>query len=109
HCALTMSFDATLPLIAQANLRGSSGIYSALVAATGLGAIAGTLLLAGVPIGSLRGRLFLVSGVGSGVATLRMPSAHRSLLTLAALVLAGMAQATFMTLAMAFVQEALPD
>jgi MFS family permease len=109
HCALTMSFDATLPLIAQANLRGSSGIYSALVAATGLGAIVGTVLLAGVPTGSLRGRLFLISGVGSGVATLLMANAQRPLFALAALVLAGMSQATFMTLAMTFVQEALPN
>jgi MFS family permease len=109
HCSLTMSFDSTLPLIAQENLRGSSGIYSSLVAASGLGAIVATLLLAGVRPGARRGLIFLISGIGSGVAALLMALSHMSVFALAALVLVGASQSTFMTLAMSFVQESLPD
>lgn len=109
HCALTMSFDSTLPLVAQNNLQGSSGVYSSLVAATGLGAITGALVLAGFRAGAARGVFFLISGVGSGVATLLMSLAHRPALALAALFLAGIVQSTFMTLAFTFVQEAVPD
>lgn len=109
HCSLTMSFDATLPLIAAENLRGSSGIYSSLVAASGLGAIMGTLVLAGMRTGARRGMFFLISGIGSGLAALLMALAHMSWLALVALVLVGASQSTFMTLAMTFVQESLPD
>lgn len=109
HCALTMSFDSTLPLVAQRNLQGSSGIYSSLVAATGLGAITGALVLAGFRAGASRGGFFLVSGIGSGIATLLMSLAHLPALALAALFLAGVVQSTFMTLAFTFVQEAVPD
>ncbi len=109
HCALTMSFDSTLPLIAQNNLQGSSGIYSSLVAASGLGAIAGALMLAGFRAGASRGVFFLISGIGSGVATVLMSLAHMSVLALGALFLAGVCQSTFMTLAFTFVQESVPD
>ncbi len=109
HCTLTMAFDSTLPLFAKQNLRGEGAIYSSLVAAIGLGAIAATLFLAGVRSPTMRGTLLFVSAVGSGVATMLMSIAGLWALAMLAMFVVGASQALFMTLAITLVQEAVPD
>jgi MFS family permease len=109
HCWLTMSFDSTLPLFAEDNLRGGGAIYSSLVAAGGIGAIAGSLVLAGLRRRSRRGSLLLASGLGSGVAAALMGMSHGWLVAVLAMVAVGLSQAMFMTLSNTLVQEAVPD
>lgn len=109
HCTLTMAFDSTLPLFAKQNLRGTGAIYSSLVAAIGLGAIAATLFLAGVRSPAMRGTLLFISAVSSGVATALMSVAGLWALAMPAMVVVGASQALFMTLALTLVQEAVPD
>lgn len=109
HCALTMSFDSILPLFAKDNLNGSGAIYSSLVAAVGLGAIAGTLYLAGLRSRTRRGALLLASGIGSGVTTILMSLSGVWIAALGVMVLVGASQALFMTLATTLVQEVTPD
>jgi len=109
HCSLTMAFDSTLPLFAKQNLRGAGAIYSSLVAAIGLGAIAATLFLAGVRSPTMRGTLLFISAVMSGVATALMSIAGLWALAMLAMFVVGASQALFMTLAITLVQEAVPD
>lgn len=109
HCALTMSFDSTLPLIADENLRGGGAIYSAMVAAGGIGAILGSLWLAGLRRPGRRGILLLASGIVSGIATAAMASSMVWAIAALGMVAAGLSQAMFMTLTTTMVQETVPD
>ncbi len=109
HCSLTMAFDSTLPLFAKQNLRGEGAIYSSLVAAIGLGAIAATLFLAGVRSPTMRGTLLFISAVASGIATMLMSITGVWALAMLTMVAVGASQALFMTLAITLVQEAVPD
>jgi MFS family permease len=109
HCWLTMSFDSTLPLIAEDNLNGSGAIYSSLVAGGGIGAIVGSLILAGLRKPSHRGILLLAGGIASGLTTAMMGASSIWLLSLVAMAGMGLSQAIFMTLATTLVQEATPD
>jgi MFS family permease len=109
HCSLTMCFDSTLPLFAKQNLRGDGAIYSSLVSAIGLGAIAASLLLAGVRSPSVRGALLFVGAIASGAATALMATASVWALAMLAMLAVGASQALFMTLAITLVQEAVPD
>ncbi len=109
HCLLTMSFDSILPLFAEQNLRGSGAIYSSLVSAMGLGAIAGSLTIAGLRNRRARGAMFLAGGVGSGIFTVLMTRTDGIVPTLLVLFVVGASQTMFMTLANSMVQEAVPD
>jgi MFS family permease len=109
HCSLTMCFDSTLPLFAKQNLRGDGAIYSSLVSAIGLGAIAASLLLAGVRSPSVRGTLLFVGAIASGAATALMATASVWAFAMLAMFAVGASQALFMTLAITLVQEAVPD
>ena len=109
HCSLTMCFDSTLPLFAKQNLRGDGAIYSSLVSAIGLGAIAASLLLAGVRSPSVRGTLLFVGAIASGAATALMATASVWVFAMLAMFAVGASQALFMTLAITLVQEAVPD
>jgi MFS family permease len=109
HCALTMSFDSILPLFAKDNLNGSGSIYSSLVAAVGLGAIAGTLYLAGLRLQGRRGSLLLASGVASGLSTAFMAVSGVWVVALGAMLLVGATLALFVTLYTTMVQEVTPD
>ncbi len=109
HCSLTMAFDSTLPLFAKQNLRGDGAIYSSLVSAIGLGAIAASLLLAGVRSPSMRGTLLFVGAIASGAATALMSTASVWVFAMLAMFAVGASQALFMTLAITLVQEAVPD
>ncbi len=109
HCWLTMSFDAVLPLVAEENLGGRGAVYSSLVAAGGIGAIVGSLALAGLRVRSWRGGLLLASGLGSGVTAILLAVAGIWPLAILAMVGVGLTQAMFMTLSNTLVQEAVPD
>lgn len=109
HCGLTMSFDSTLPLFAEDNLGGSSTVYSAIVAAVGLGSIAGTLGLAGMRSTTRRGALLFVSALGGGIFPLLLAVANVVPVALAVLFALGATQAVFMTLCFTLVQESAPD
>jgi MFS family permease len=109
HCSLTMCFDSTLPLFAKQNLRGDGAIYSSLVSAIGLGAIAASLLLAGVRSPSVRGSLLFIGAIASGAATALMATAGVWAFAMLAMFAVGASQALFMTLAITLVQEAVPD
>ncbi len=109
HCWLTMSFDAVLPLVAEENLGGQGAVYSSLVAAGGIGAIVGSLMLAGLRVRTRRATLLLASGLGSGVTAILLAFSGVWPLAMLSMLGVGLSQAMFMTLANTLVQESVPD
>jgi MFS family permease len=106
---MTMSYDSTLPLVADENLGGSGATYSSLVAWSGAGAILGSLVLAGMRGRSRRGPLLLAGAVFSGLTIAAVGISEIWAVALLAMVTVGASQAIFMTLTMTLVQEAVPD
>ena len=70
HCMLTMSFDALLVVFATNELGGGATEYGGLLMGVGGGALVATVALATVRSSAARGRLFLLSGVFSGLSML---------------------------------------
>jgi MFS family permease len=109
HCALTMSYDSLLPLVAQQILHGSGDTYSALAADTGIGSIVGTLSVAAVRGGRSRTIMLLVGGIGSGLAPALLAVATTPALAAFAAGAIGATQSLFMVLMLAILLDIVPD
>lgn len=109
HCWMTMSYDSTLPLVADENLGGSGAVYSSLVGGSGIGAIIGSLAMAGMRNRSRRGPLLLGSAIFSGLSVAALGFAEVWILAILAMIAVGASQGVFMTLTIVLVQESVPD
>ena len=68
HCMFTMAFDfSLLPAYADLILGGGQAEYGYMLMAIGGGAFTSTIVLSMMPAGRVRGRVFLVVGVFSGL------------------------------------------
>ncbi len=108
HCSFTMAFDAMMPTLAE-KVGGSSGLYSSILIGLGAGALIGTLGVSQLRRDSLRGAVFLVVGLGSGAAMLVLGMASTRWAVLLGAALAGLTQASYMTMSATFVQKVVPD
>lgn len=95
QCALTMTFMGLLPSFARTVLLGGSATYGVLMAAVGLGAIAGPVALAGWARANER-RLLVVTGLLSGLALIALGAARTLAASAAAAAAAGAGQSLFM-------------
>jgi MFS family permease len=109
HCWMTMSYDSTLPLFAESNLGGSGATYSSLVAGSGIGAIIGSLVLAGMRNRSHRGPALLASAIVSGLSIAAVGFSGVWIVAMLAMIAVGASQGMFMTLTTTLVQESVPD
>lgn len=109
HCMLTMSFDSLLPIFATDALGRGAGTFGALLAGVGAGALVGTLTLSFVRNSAARGAIFLGTGLLSGASMLWLGLAADPVTAVAAAVLVGGAQASFMALSATFIQSVVPD
>lgn len=109
HCALTMSVDAVEPTFVAHALHSGSGVYSLIVMAFGAGSLVGTFALAGMQSGEGKGRLLLITGIGSGISTALLGISPVAVAALFASALMGATQGMFMALANTLVQEVVPD
>jgi MFS family permease len=109
HCALTMSVDAVEPTFVKQALHGGSGVYSLIVMAFGAGSLVGTFALAGMQSSASKGRLLLITGIGSGVSTALLGISPVAVTALFASALMGATQGMFMAIANTLVQEVVPD
>jgi len=75
----------------------------------GAGAIFGTLAISMVRDHALQGRVFIVVGLGSGLAMIIMGTANSPLMAVVGAVMAGATQATYMAISQALVQDIVPD
>ena len=110
HCMFTMAFDfSLLPAYADLILGGGQAEYGYLLMAIGGGAFTSTIVLSMMPAGRIRGRVFLVVGVISGLSLIWVGVADSLIIALIGGALAGASQAMFMALTSAMIQAVLPD
>lgn len=110
HCSLTMSYQGMLPMFVSNDLHAASSTYGSLLTSIGLGAVAGSLLLARLS-SSRRYRLpiFATSLVGSGLFLSAMAMSPNNQLALAAGFFVGGTQAVFMSMTLALIQSSVDD
>lgn len=109
HCSLTMSYESLLPVLSQDKLAAGSGGVSILMSAVGAGALTSSVLLAGVRSEVVRGRLFLVFGVASGLTYVLLGISSVTTVSMASAVLVGASTAGFMTVTHTIIQTIVPD
>lgn len=105
HCALTMAFMGMLPQFVKITLHGSSAFYGEVMSSVGLGSIIGTLLLAAIKGDRTRGSLYWITALISGGSLSLLAISRTHVLAIAAVVLVGASQATFMTLSLGYIQH----
>jgi MFS family permease len=109
HCALTMAYDALLPLFAEDVLHAGEAVYGYLFMAIGGGGLLANLWLAGITGLPERGRLFLATMLFSGLALVALSRSPSLALALSMAVLLGVGTEMFMSLSQAFLQTVVPD
>jgi MFS family permease len=109
HCGLTMSYDALMPAYANDHMGHGDDAFSLLMMAVGGGSMLGTVALAGMSLRWHRGRLLLLSGLGSGLAPALLALAPGRSAAVGAALTMGAAQAMFMALTNATLQTITPD
>ena len=110
HCILVMSNDSILPVFSREDLGARDGsILGYLVMAFGVGALVGTLLMAGVRNEQRKGRLLIWTGILSGVSPALLAFSPNLALAVLASVAMGASQSTFMALTNTYIQSVVPD
>lgn len=109
HCSLTMAYQGMLPMFVSNDLGAGDSVYGALLTSIGLGAVVGSLLLAGLATGRHRGLLFVVSLVGSGLFLTAMGAARDNVLAIGLGFFVGGTQAMFMSMTLALIQSSVDN
>ncbi|MDP6494721.1 MAG: MFS transporter, partial [Dehalococcoidia bacterium] len=109
HCALTMSFESLLPVLAKEKLGVEGAGFSYMMMAVGAGALVGVIGLTKVQNDAVRGRLLLVTGIVSGVTPIALAVSPNLPIALFAAAGMGASQGGFMTLFTTIVQSIVPD
>ncbi len=108
HCAMTMSFETTLPVLAQEVLKNPEEANT-LMMAVGGGALIGVFAIAGTRKANSRGLILLITGALSGASMLILASANDLPSAMLGAAAMGGTQAAFMAIAGAMVQSLAPD
>jgi MFS family permease len=110
HCALVMSFESILPILSREQFRATDGsVLGYLVMSFGVGALIGTLLMAGVRDERRKGQFLMLTGLASGFTPVMLALSGNLPLAILASVGMGASQATFMALTNTYVQTLAPD
>ena len=110
HCALVMSFESILPILSREDLGAKDGsILGYLVMCFGVGALIGTLLLAGMRKERRKGQLLMWTGLFSGITPIMLALSPTVPLAILATAAMGASQATFMVITNTYVQTVAPD
>ncbi len=108
HCSLTMAFDSMMPTLAE-RVGGAETLYSSILIGLGFGAFSGTLGVSQLRRERSRGVAFAAAGTGSGLAMLVLGLATTPSVVVFGAVLAGLTQASYMTMSAALVQNIVSD
>ena len=109
HCVLTMSYESLLPAISEDKLRAGSVGASYLMAGVGGGALLSSLFMAGVRNNSIRGKLYLLFALTSGLGPILLAWSGYWGVSVAATVYMGINQAGFMTISHTLIQSITED
>ena len=108
HCSFTMAFDSMVPALAE-KVGGSSTLYSSILVGLGVGAITGTLTVSQLSQERTKGILFAFFAIGSGLAMVVLGTATTGVAVVIGAMLAGLTQASYMTMSAALVQSVVTD
>ena len=109
HCSLTMSYESLLPVLSRESLSGGFDGANMLMMSIGAGALVSSIALAGVLNNAIRGRLFLILGIGSGISYVALGASSLAGLSMASAVIMGVSTAGFMTVTHTIIQTIVPD
>ena len=109
HCGLTMAFESTLPAFSRQSLNTGTGGFGILMTAVGIGALVGSLGVGGISSALGRGRMFLATGILSGLGIVMLAFAPSMPLAYVAAMIMGCTQAAFMTMGQAVTQALAAD
>ena len=109
HCVLTMSYESLLPAISEDKLKAGSVGASYLMAGVGGGALLSSLFMAGVRNNSIRGKLYLLFALTSGLGPILLAWSGYWGVSVAATVYMGINQAGFMTISHTLIQSLTED
>ena len=109
HCALVMSYESLLPLVAEEKLRTGDEGAGFLIMGVGIGALATAVWLAGIRSERTRGMLFLLFGFASGIGPMVLALSAVPILSLVATIAIGMSQGGFMTITHTIIQSIVDD
>ena len=109
HCSLTMSYESLLPVLSRESLSGGSSGANMLMMSIGAGALVSSIALAGVLNSAIRGRLFLILGIASGISYVALGASSLAGLSMATAVILGVSTAGFMTVTHTIIQTIVPD
>lgn len=109
HCSLTMSFESVYPAhVTEIFGIGLSG-YSSIISFFGAGAVVGVISIAAVRNDVTKGRLLMLTGLGSSSGVILLAFSPSIGYGLGASFLMGLTQAPFMSLTMTYLQSVVPD
>ena len=109
HCALVMSYESLLPLVAEEKLGAGAEGAGFLIMGVGIGALATAVWLAGIRSERTRGMLFLLFGFASGLGPMVLALSGVPVLSLVATIAIGMSQGGFMTITHTIIQSIVDD
>lgn len=109
HCGLTMAFESLLPHYAEHQLHSGAGSFGTLMMGVGIGSLVGSIFIGGIQNGVSRGRLYLITGLLSGLGQVMLMFSHNMAMAMVAVIIMGGSQAAFMTLGQAVTQALAAD
>ncbi|MBC62815.1 MAG: hypothetical protein CL746_00565 [Chloroflexi bacterium] len=109
HCMFTMSFESVLPFF-SVNKLGSEGlVVSFLMMSVGIGALIASIFLAGLFDDKLKGRMFYIFAIISGIAPIFFGLSSSLIISLIAALFMGLGQAGFMIISHTLIQTLSPN
>ena len=109
HCGMTMAFESIMPLHGRDKWGEANTALPYFLAAFGVGAILGVIIIAGIRNEKHKGIALLISAFGSSIGVLWLGFAPSLITGLSAAFVMGVTQAPFMALAIAYIQGTVPD
>ena len=109
HCGLTMAFETLIPTFAVRQLNAGVTGFSTIMIGVGAGALVGSLYIGGIQSALVRGRLFLVMGLLSGLGQVLLAFMPNMAMAVIAAVIMGGSQAAFMNVGQAVTQSLAKD
>ena len=109
HCSLTMAYQGMLPMFVSMDLGVGGSSYGVLLTTIGLGAVVGSLVLAGLASARYRRALFVLSLIGSGLSLSVMGAASSLSVAVVSGFFVGSTQAMFMSMTLALIQGSVDN
>lgn len=109
HCALTMAFESLLPSFSTQKLGYGEEGFGMLMMGVGAGSLVGSLLIARIESDFLRGKVYLITGLVSGLGQVALAVTQSMGFAVVSAGIMGASQAAFMTLVAAVTQSLARD